>query len=77
MFEDIKIQMMILSEEQLISSTGKELLKREMWVRKSKPLMNSSEYSYLSNFIPHILMLCAEKDHHGLTQDKIINLLKN
>ena len=30
-----KIQMMILSEEQLISSTGKKLLKIKMWMRKS------------------------------------------
>ena len=41
-FGPIKIQMMIFSEEQLISSTWKELSKTKIWMRRSSPLTKQS-----------------------------------
>ena len=38
-FATLKIQMMILSEKQLISSTCKKLFKVKMWMRKTYPLL--------------------------------------
>ena len=62
-FGTIKIQM-ILSEEQLISSTGNEILKVKMWMRKSYLTFSQTVLNILSSFIPHELIVY--KIHHDL-----------
>ena len=60
-FGTINIRMMILSEEQLISSTGKERFKNKN-VNENVLIFNETILNILSNFIFQELIVFDDKD---------------